>query len=148
MKCFDCGKGVMKRRSALVPGVIKGQEYSVETPALVCDKCGYLAMEGEDVPEHLRRLADAYRSAHGLLTSDQIRSCRKMLKMSQRDFARYLGVGEASIKRWELGAIQDEVFDHYLRLKTDPVEASRNAKAVARLTQQASTAGKSVAINR
>ena len=135
MKCLDCGKGVFKRLDAIVPGVIKDEEYSVVTPALICDRCGYVAMEGADVPEHLRRLADAYRRAHHLLTSDEIRTHRKTLKMSQKAFAAYLGVGEASIKRWELGAIQDEVFDHYLRLKTDPAEASKNARTVALLMQ-------------
>lgn len=136
MKCFDCGKGMLKRRDAVVSGVIKGEELSVVTPALVCEKCGQIAMEGADVPEHLRRLADAYRRGHHLLTSDEIRAQRKALKMSQRAFANYLGVGEASIKRWELGAIQDEVFDRYIRLKTDPKEASANARTVTHLMQQ------------
>lgn len=135
MKCLACHNGTLKGRDAIVPGFIKGEEYSVVTPALVCENCGYIAMEGDDIPEHLRRLADAYRRAHHLLTSDQIRAHRKTLKMSQKAFAAYLGVGEASIKRWELGAIQDEVFDRYLRLKTDPREASQNAKTVALLMQ-------------
>ena len=142
MKCFNCGKGALRRRDAIVPGAIKGEEFSVVTPALVCPNCGHIAMEGEDVPEHLRRLADEYRRAHNLLTSDQIRAHRKTLKMSQKAFAVYLGVGEASIKRWELGAIQDEVFDHYLRLKTDPQEASRNAQTVAPLMQPGITSSR------
>ena len=136
MKCFNCECAVLKHREAPVSGSIKGEEYTVLTPALVCDKCGYIAMEGADVPEHLRRLADAYRSAHGLLTSDELRSRRNQLGMSQKAFAQYLTVGEASVKRWELGAVQDVALDRYLRLKTDPVEATKNATDVAALASK------------
>lgn len=90
-------------------------------------------MEGADLPEHLRKLADAYRRAHRLLTSEEIRSRRSSLRMTQKAFAIYLGVGEASIKRWELGAIQDESMDRYIRLKTDPDEARLNALQVSQL---------------
>jgi DNA-binding XRE family transcriptional regulator len=60
------------------------------------------------MPEYGRLLADEYRAAHGLLTSVEIRSRRKQLGMSQEEFANHVGVGVASVKRWEMGKIQDE----------------------------------------
>jgi putative zinc finger/helix-turn-helix YgiT family protein len=133
MKCFECEKGNLIHRRAQVEGEVRSEQFVVESAALVCDRCGYQAMEGADLPEHLRRLADAYRRAHRLLTSEEIRSRRGLLRMTQKVFAAYLGVGEASIKRWELGAVQDESMDRYIRLKTDPEEAELNAQQVAQL---------------
>jgi len=134
MKCINCGRGSLAPKDAIVEGQIRGEVYGVSTPALDCDKCGHSVLEGDAVQEHLRRLSDAYRSAHGLLTSQEIRNRRLALNMSQAEFARYLRVGIASIKRWELGAIQEELADEYLRLKTDPREAHRNAREVESLT--------------
>ena len=105
------GRGTLTRQESVVDGTVKNETFSVTTLALVCAKCGHVALEGKDVQEHLRRVADAYRKSHGLLTGEEIKSSRRRLKMSQRQFARYLKVGEASIKRWELGAIQGESHD-------------------------------------
>jgi putative zinc finger/helix-turn-helix YgiT family protein len=121
----------MTRQLAEVDGEIRGEKYAVMANALVCSKCKHAGFEGTDVQEHMRKVADAYRRAHHLLASDDIRKARKALGMSQKTFAAYLQVGEASVKRWELGAIQDEAMDQYIRLKTDPVAASANASEVA-----------------
>lgn len=52
--------------------------------------------------------------------------------MSQRDFAAFLGVGVASVKRWEVGLIQDEAMDRLIRLATDPQVARTNAEQLER----------------
>jgi putative zinc finger/helix-turn-helix YgiT family protein len=106
MTCFECGEGTLIRQVADVPGEIKRKKYVVRTQALVCDKCGHIALEGRDTQEFMRRVADAYRSANNLLTSEQIRSLRGA--MSQQRFADAVGLSVASIKRWELGLVQDK----------------------------------------
>ncbi|MGE5646169.1 MAG: type II TA system antitoxin MqsA family protein [Acidobacteriota bacterium] len=106
MNCFVCDDGTLTTRLADVEGEIKGEKYRVHVSALVCDKCGHVAMEGSDASEFMRRLADAYRRAHNLLTSEEIRRIRG--GMSQQRFAKALGVGVASVKRWELGLVQEE----------------------------------------
>ncbi len=50
--------------------------------------------------------------------------------MSQSKFADYLGVGVASVKRWEMGKIQEHAMDELVRLKTEPEAARRNLKTV------------------
>ena len=107
MKCFVCGKGFLRERVGSVEGEFKNRKYTVETPALVCNRCGHTAIEGEHAPEYMRRLADAHRRANDLLTSDEIRGLRAELRMSQDQFAEALGVGPASVKRWEHGLVQD-----------------------------------------
>ncbi len=107
MKCFVCGKGRLQERLTQTEGEVKHEKYVVTLTALVCDACGHVALEGRHAPEYMRLLADAYRAEHGLLTSDDIRKLRTRLGMSQQKFATALGVGIASVKRWELGGIQD-----------------------------------------
>ena len=131
LKCLDCGAGKLVNGIAKVEGEVRGERFTVAAKASICDRCGYQAMEGEDLQEFMRTLGDAYRRAHRLLTSRDIKLRREALGMSQSDFSLYLGVGVASIKRWELGAIQDVAIDRYLRLKTDPEEARLGANDVA-----------------
>lgn len=90
---------------------------------LACTECGYQTVEGADMPEYMRLLADKYRAAYGLLTSDEIRAHRERLKMSQQKFADYLGVGVASVKRWEMGKIQESAMDKLIRQETKSVPA-------------------------
>jgi putative zinc finger/helix-turn-helix YgiT family protein len=106
MNCFVCDEGMFIDQFAEVEGEVKGEKFKVRTNALVCDKCGHVAMEGSDTSEFMRRLADAYRRAHNLLTSEEVKRIRG--GMSQQRFARALGVGVASVKRWELGLVQEE----------------------------------------
>jgi DNA-binding transcriptional regulator YiaG len=70
-------------------------------------------LEGKDAQEFMRRISDAYRRAHKLLTSDQIRGIRGGL--SQLRFAQEIGAGPASVKRWELGLVQDRSSDKLIR---------------------------------
>ena len=69
--------------------------------------------------EFMQKVADAYRSSRNLLTSAEIRRKRERLRMSQVEFAAYLGVGVAGVKRLELGEIQSKGVDELIRLKTD-----------------------------
>ncbi len=98
----------------------RGETFRVTTPALQCRHCGF----GTLGPGHLdalqRATHDAYRRKYGFLTSGEILSRRKVMGFSQKRFAEYLGVGSASIERWESGAlVQDKASDLLLRQRTD-----------------------------
>ncbi len=136
MTCVACGKGRTKHGRTTVKGRYRGRTYEVQTSAEVCPKCGYYLVEAADNPELMRNLADAYRSEVGLLTSDQIRAYRESLGMSQQRFAEYLKVGSASVKRWELGGIQDAANDEHIRLKCDIAYASANAATIKSLRRR------------
>jgi len=120
MTCLKCGKATLARKAARLPGALRGGTFRVEMEALVCPRCGYATVDGKDMPEYMRLVADAYRCKHGLLTSEEIRRRRKRLGMSQAAFAKHLRVGVASVKRWEMGKVQDSSSDELIRLKTDP----------------------------
>jgi putative zinc finger/helix-turn-helix YgiT family protein len=132
MKCFECGKGRLKPAVADVTTTFRNENISVKTQVEVCNRCGFQIVRGQDMGKFSLLVADEYRRKHGLLTSAEIRGRRERLRMSQEAFARYLGVGIASVKRWELGLVQDKAMNELMVLKTDPVRAAQNAKALSR----------------
>jgi len=125
MACFECGNE-MKKKVARMAGEYAGEEFAVKTEAMVCPECGYKTLHANQLDAYYKQVADAYRKKHGRLTSDQIRAARMSMSMSQHEFAKHLGVGEASVKRWELGKVQDEAMDQLIRLKTDYLYADQN----------------------
>ncbi len=107
MNCIECGRANLQPGTVRLSGDVRGKYYVVEMEGLKCPSCGYKTIEGSKMAEFGRLLADRYREDHGLLTSVEIRSLRKQLGMTQEEFASHVGVGVASVKRWEMGKIQD-----------------------------------------
>ena len=58
---------------------------------------------------------DEYKKRVGLLTSKEIIAIRKKLNLTQEGLARIMGCGLKTITRYENGAIQDKVFDNFIR---------------------------------
>jgi len=50
--------------------------------------------------------------------------------MSREAFAKWLKAGIASVKRCELGALQDEPMDELMKVRTDPAAAMANYEPV------------------
>jgi len=120
VRCIKCGVADLEpQQHVQLSGVVRGETFTVTMPGLICPKCGYKTIEGSDMPAYGRLLADKYRAAHGLLTSVDIRDRRNQLEMNQEEFAKYIGVGIASIKRWEMGKIQDPRSNQLIIEKTD-----------------------------
>lgn len=130
MICLNCRKAELETKIACVDGEVHGESYTVSCEALVCPRCGYTTIGAGQTQEFMRLIADAYRTGHGLLTGIEIRAMRSALGWSQMDLAARTGAGIASIKRWELGKIQDEAMDKLLRLFLDPNHAKQHAKAM------------------
>ncbi|MBI5281011.1 MAG: hypothetical protein HY858_04950 [Candidatus Solibacter usitatus] len=132
MKCIECAKGLMQRKTARTSHEVRGVKIEVEGRVLVCPRCGFQAIPADLLSEHGRLVDEGYRKAAGLLSAGEIRAARARLGLNQLDFAGYLGVGEASVKRWDLGALQDKSSDDLIRLKTDPEYAQKNLEEVCR----------------
>jgi len=97
----------------------RGETLEVEAPAMSCGHCGFVILAPGNLDALRLATADAYRQRHGLLTSEQIVSRRASMGMSQRDFADHVGVGVASLQRWENGlVVQDKGSDLLIRERT------------------------------
>jgi putative zinc finger/helix-turn-helix YgiT family protein len=119
MICFKCNGEEFAVQTAVIRQEFRGEQLDVNTPVRVCQTCGWQTLGPGQTDELRKRTADAFRQQHGLLTSAEIVSRRKSLAMSQREFADFLRVGEASVKRWETWQVQDESNDELIRIKSD-----------------------------
>jgi putative zinc finger/helix-turn-helix YgiT family protein len=132
MTCFECGQETLSPKRVRLEGVRHGESFAVEMDGLKCSQCGFETIDSEQSAEFTQLISDEYRKTHGLLTGEEIRSRRNQLGMTQQRFSEYLGTGVASVKRWEVGQIQDRAMDQLIRLKTDPEAARENLKTVER----------------
>lgn len=126
MKCLKCSNDKFEIKKSQFAPEIKNQLLEVEVPCFVCKNCGATLMDSAQMNILRRAAADRYRELNALLTSKQIIKYRECLGMSQAAFARYLNVGEASIKRWETYFIQDNSQDDHIKLKCDASYAETN----------------------
>jgi putative zinc finger/helix-turn-helix YgiT family protein len=119
MICFKCKGEEFVTQTASVRQEFRDEQLDVTTPVCVCSACGWQTLGPGQTDELRKRTADAYREQHDLLTSVQIKAIRKLLGKNQREFAAFLGVGEASVKRWETWLVQEKSSDQLIRIKCD-----------------------------
>ncbi len=118
MICLKCeSEDFVLKPDAIVEQVFRGETFKVESPVMECMQCGWQALDEGQMDELGRRTSDAFRKKNNLLTSEEIKALRMSLRMSQRQFADFLRVGEASVKRWENWKVQDPSSDELIRLK-------------------------------
>lgn len=92
-------------------------KLQVDLPVRRCEACefDFVDHEGE------RRRHEAVCRHLGVLPPAEVRAIRKRYGMSRATFARATGLGEATLGRWERGAlIQNRANDRYLRLLGHP----------------------------
>jgi len=103
-KCAHC------REREVYPAVIDyattiehdGRSYDIDIPDLEtpqCKLCDRLVI----VDEANRRVTQEFRKKAGLLSPDQIRSCREALGLTQQQLAEHLEIAESTVCRWETG---------------------------------------------
>lgn len=112
----------IEQRCRITDTIIKGEKISYEETYYFCRNSDIDENEfstGEMENQNLLNARNAYRSSHDLLTSVEIVEIRKMYDLSQVDFAKLLGWGEATISRYESKAIQDEAYDNMMRIIRD-----------------------------
>lgn len=115
MNCFACKDAEMVFKKKTDKMVIKGEEVAATYEVEVCPKCGVEALGPGTLNKAMCAATDAYKKQMGLLTSDELKFARTSLGLTQESFAKKAGVGIASIKKWETGAIQNVRSDQHLR---------------------------------
>ena len=116
-RCSNCKKKEVRLSTVPYTAKVKqdGRIYEIAIQALEiprCDACGELVFN-DSADE---QVSAALRDYLHLLTPDQIRRSRKALDLTQRELSNRLGVAEATLSRWETGAlIQSRAMDNLLR---------------------------------
>ena len=123
MECPLCGKThSVEKKFQLAHAIVKGENVHYHEMFFVCGD----SEEGENefVPadvmdENLLAARNAYRSAHGMFTSNMIVDLRRNYGLTQRELANMLGWGEATISRYESKLIQDGTHDEILHVVSE-----------------------------
>lgn len=114
MMCPNC-RIVMSPVKGKKKARFRGEDIAYEYEGFACPQCGLEAGTLGQTAAIQRTMADAYRRKVGLLTSAELSEGRKKLRLSQQAFADRIGVGIASLKRWEGSIIQSRSMDKLLR---------------------------------
>lgn len=115
--CMNCGfienyKNINKIKTY----EINGEKITCEVNVKICMVCGEELSGENTIDEELKIFREEYKRRHNLLTSEEIKDIRKKLGMTQKELANYLGFGEKTITRYELGQIQEVANDNLMRL--------------------------------
>jgi len=103
----------------------KAAELKVQVPVHHCADCDIDYTDG--FAETLRHAAVCEHL--GVMKPDEVSAIRKSYGLSRAEFARITKIGEASIARWETGAlIQNGAYDQLLFLLTIPENFERLRK--------------------
>lgn len=137
ISCLNCDGTSFTESKSRVKARFKNESIDVIAPVMVCDSCDTQLASTKQMNQLRLATADAYRIKHGLLTSQAIQQLRESLEMSQREFAEYLCVGEASVKRWESYFVQDSSQDQNIRLKCIQEAAEKNVSELAHRLERA-----------
>jgi putative zinc finger/helix-turn-helix YgiT family protein len=118
--CPECAKEAMREgietQTIAYGSGDEAAALAVEVPVWVCEDCGF-AYTAADA-EVLRH--EAICRHLGVLTPREIRAVRDRHHLTRAEFVRLTSFGEASIKRWESGAlVQSQSADKFIRLIDD-----------------------------
>ena len=99
---------------------VRGVAVELPVKVDVCTACGRdLSDETRDA-DLVQRAYAGYRRQKGLLSPPEIVAIRERYRLSQKSLAALLGMSEATINRYEGGALQDDTHDNAIRLARSP----------------------------
>ena len=131
MKCVKCGHVVGPAIPLTLNAEVRGERFDISVTAPKCEHCGRVTLDARARRIYHRAGSDAYRSHHGLLTAAQIDQLRRSLGMTWKQFADYVDIGIATLKRWMGGEIQSDAYNSLVRLKADPKYIEQTANDLA-----------------
>jgi len=119
---YEDGFEIIEKNTTIV---VRGEPTKVNISYHKCGKCGeeFLVNDLDDDP--LAKAFAAYREKHKLLKPNEIRQFREGYSLTQAEFAKLLGLGVATISRYESGKLQEESHDTLIKLAMDS-ECFRN----------------------
>jgi putative zinc finger/helix-turn-helix YgiT family protein len=99
---------------------VRGEIIPVEVEYFRCEECGEEFEKPGPGIDPLEIAYREYRRRKGMVQPEEIYKFRKKYGLTQKEFSDLLGIGIASLNRYENGALQDEAHDRILRLSMDP----------------------------
>lgn len=104
---------------------IRGDEIRTVSKIRVCSECREELFDELLDEENIKRAYDAYRKKNDILSPEDIKSIRELYGLSQKAFAKILNIGEASIARYETGALPEKSLSNMIMLLKEPENMQR-----------------------
>jgi putative zinc finger/helix-turn-helix YgiT family protein len=95
---------------------IRNTPIKIEVQYSRCPRCGDEVFDPNLNVDPFDLAYREYRKRHGFLQPEEIRDWRKANRLTQSESAKLLGMGIATISRYENGALQDPSHENLLRL--------------------------------
>lgn len=99
---------------------IKGESIEIMVTRYQCSNCGEIIPDPDLEEQYYAQVYSEYRKRKGMLQPDEMVQIREMYGLSQRQFAKLLGWGHATISRYEGGALQSPSHNAELILLKEP----------------------------
>lgn len=124
--CTNCEKETGFERIAKSETFrVRGEAVTVDVEYVRCKECGDVVLNPAVNTDPFELAYRAFRQKHALLQPEEIASWRKAHHLTQAEFAGLLGVGIATLNRYENGALQNESHEKLLRLAMDSANLLR-----------------------
>jgi putative zinc finger/helix-turn-helix YgiT family protein len=121
LSCPVCdGTDKLKKIKGIQKIPVRGDIISVEAEYYKCAGCGEKFLVPALQNDPFEKAYRLYRQKNRMLQPEEIRDFRRRYNITQGELANLLGLGGATISRYETGKIQDESHDTLLRLALDP----------------------------
>ncbi len=98
---------------------VRGEPITINVEYIKCKDCGDEVLNPAVNHDPFELVYREYRRKHALLQPEEIAGWRKAHHLTQGEFAKLLGIGVATINRYENGALQNESHENLLRLSMD-----------------------------
>src|SRR5688500_14630855 len=94
---------------------VRGLKVSIAVEVEICSESKHVMYDAARDASLIEKAYAKYRHERDLLSPEEIKKTRARYGLSQSAFAALLGMSEATINRYEAGALQDEAHDIMIR---------------------------------
>lgn len=99
---------------------VRGEIISVDVEFYQCQECGEEFEDSNSVIDPYETAYREYRARKGMQQPEEIRDFRIKRGLTQKEFSDLLGIGIATLNRYENGALQSEAHDRVIMLAMEP----------------------------
>ena len=98
---------------------VRGDSITCLAKVAVCPHCGEEIGDSRLEGENIEQIYDSYRCKNGIPFPSQIKARRAQIGLHQESFSKLLGIGEASLARYESGSLPTESNARLLKAAMD-----------------------------
>src|SRR4030042_1910989 len=99
---------------------IRGESIPVDVEYYHCQECGEEFENSKSSIDPYEIAYREYRLRIGLLQPEEIHEFRNQHGLNQKEFSDLIGIGIATLNRYENGALQSEAHDRVIKLAMEP----------------------------